>query len=73
MKKKAEPLYNANLVTFLRGSWAKNKVIKNMGGNFWGPNRKRCSIFPPDQLNALHVDGIITVTGSTFVVNPESK
>jgi len=62
--------YDDNLVTFLRGSWAKNKTIRNMGGNFWGPNRKRCSIMPPDQLKALHEDGIITLTGSSFTVNP---
>lgn len=62
-------LYTDNLVTFLRGSWAKNKTIKNMGGNFWGPNRNRCSIMPADQLKALHEDGIITLTGSSFTVN----
>jgi hypothetical protein len=42
-------------VAFFRGSWSGNckKTIKNMGGNFWGPTRNRCTIIPPDALQYM--------------------
>lgn len=68
--------YNENTVRFLHGAWGKgNKVIKNYGGNFWGPTRKRCSIFPPEQLAELQQDGVIQMLplGNSFIVVPKGR
>lgn len=58
-----------SLISFMRGSWARNKVIRNWGGNFWGPNRNRCSIFQPAELKELVALGVIEMQGpSAFIV-----
>lgn len=65
--------YNDSLVAFLRGSWARGKVVRNWGGNFWGPSRKRCSILPPEVLKALQEDGVIDLQGTTFTVKGDAN
>ena len=60
--------YTGNMVAFLRSSWAKGKTIKNFGGNFWGPNKNRCSIFQPETLAELDRDGIIKLNGREFII-----
>jgi hypothetical protein len=55
------------LATWLK-SYAKNKPVKNFGGNFWGINRNRCTIIPPEQMAALEATGKITRTGNQFTM-----
>jgi hypothetical protein len=49
-------------------SYAKTKPIKNFGGNFWGINRKRCTIIKPEMLIAMVAAGYAENFGSYFVM-----
>ncbi len=42
----------AKTATWLK-SYAKGRPIKNFVGNFWGFNRKRCTIIKPEMIEAL--------------------
>lgn len=44
-------------------TWAKKKVVRNFGGNFWGPDRNHCSIIRPEELKALLDGGHIEMVG----------
>lgn len=50
----------AMTITFYRGPWSGRgkKVIRNHGGNFWGPNSKRCTLIAEHELRWLLEKGI---------------
>lgn len=63
----------AKHAAWLRG-YAKRKTVNRYGGNFWGINRKRCTIITPEMLNDLVVGGyIIRIGTEQFTVNQEEK
>lgn len=67
MSKAPKPTAAQKTAEFLKG-YAKGKPIKNFGGNFWGINRKRCTIIRPEELAAMEAAGLIDRSGQSFTV-----
>lgn len=44
-------------------SYAKSKKVTRYGGNFWGINRNRCAIIPPERITELAEGGYIIMQG----------
>ena len=60
---------------FYRGSWSGHgkKIIRNMGGNFWGPTRQRCTIIREPELKQLLEQGVaVRVPGGIRFPTPKN-
>lgn len=54
-------------------TWARGKLIQNFGANFWGPNRKRCSIVKPDMIDKMVELGLAQRVSGGFIVPKEER
>jgi hypothetical protein len=68
--KQAKRDYTAENHAFLAGSYTAKgkKLLTNFGGNFWGINRKRCTIIKPEQIEEMVKRGMAYREGSRLKI-----
>lgn len=66
----SEPDYAKKQHEFLAGSYTARgkKLLQNFGGNFWGINRKRCTIIRSEQIEEMLERGMLTREGNALRV-----
>jgi hypothetical protein len=76
MTAKKKQVVTPETIAFYRGSWSGkgSKVVKRMGGNFWGPSRTRCTIILEDEMKWMLEQGVaVRVAGGVMFPVPAAE